>query len=145
MMNVVYFLLAAIDVAVNTLCPNSLSVVFQGVGATPSRRLACGYPPLVSQDVECDSVLCVLLVVVLSRSPWSPFSTARVKRRAKTGRGPDARESVCILWLLGDVLEREWLSRRLVRRLEMLRHLSRRSLCHRTHRVVLLRRHLHLR
>ncbi|MQM03237.1 hypothetical protein Taro_036016 [Colocasia esculenta] len=66
-----------------------------GVGATPSRRLACGYPLLVSQDAECDSVLCVLLVVALSRSPWSPFSTARVKRRGKTGRGPDARESVC--------------------------------------------------
>ncbi|MQL91177.1 hypothetical protein Taro_023782, partial [Colocasia esculenta] len=65
------------------------------VGVTPSRRLVCGYPLLVSQDVECDSVLCVLLVVVLSRSPWSPFSTARVKRRGKTGRGPDARESVC--------------------------------------------------
>ncbi|MQL75053.1 hypothetical protein Taro_007425, partial [Colocasia esculenta] len=65
------------------------------VGATLSRRLACGYAPLVSQDAECDSVLCVLLVVVLSRSPWSPFSTARVKRRGKTGRGPDARESVC--------------------------------------------------
>ncbi|MQM22753.1 hypothetical protein Taro_055810 [Colocasia esculenta] len=29
------------------------------------------------QDAQCDSVLCVLLVVVLSRSPWSPFSTAR--------------------------------------------------------------------
>ncbi|MQM06369.1 hypothetical protein Taro_039193, partial [Colocasia esculenta] len=28
-------------------------------------------------DAECDSVLCVLLVVVLSRSLWSPFSTAR--------------------------------------------------------------------
>ncbi|MQL92208.1 hypothetical protein Taro_024824, partial [Colocasia esculenta] len=68
---------------------------YLGVGATPSRRLACGCPPLVSQDAECDSVLCVLLVVVLSRSPWSPFSTARVKRRGKTGRGPDARESVC--------------------------------------------------
>ncbi|MQL80604.1 hypothetical protein Taro_013067 [Colocasia esculenta] len=67
---------------------------YLGVGATLSRRLACGYPPLVSQDVECDSVLCVLLVVVLSRSPWSPFSTARVKRRGKTVRGPDARESV---------------------------------------------------
>ncbi|MQL98323.1 hypothetical protein Taro_031027 [Colocasia esculenta] len=66
----------------------------EGVGAAPSRRLVCGYPPLVSQDVECDSILCVLLVVVLSRSPWSPFSTARVKRRGKTGRGPDARESV---------------------------------------------------
>ncbi|MQL70761.1 hypothetical protein Taro_003077, partial [Colocasia esculenta] len=65
------------------------------VGATSSRRLACGYPPLVSQDAECDSVLCVLLVVVLSRSPWSPFSTARVKRRGKASRGPDARESVC--------------------------------------------------
>ncbi|MQM05648.1 hypothetical protein Taro_038460 [Colocasia esculenta] len=51
----------------------------------------------------------------------------------------------CILWHLGDVLEREWLSRLLVRRLETLRHLSRRSLCHRTHTVVLLRRHLHLR
>ena len=48
-----------------------------------------------------DFVLCVLLVVVLSRSPWSPFSTARVKRRGKTGRGPDARESVCSVhtWL----------------------------------------------
>ncbi|MQM03071.1 hypothetical protein Taro_035842 [Colocasia esculenta] len=67
---------------------------YLGVGATLSRRLVCGYPPLVIQDVECDSVLCVLLVVVLSRSPWSPFSTARVKRRGKTGRGPDARESV---------------------------------------------------
>ncbi|MQL78396.1 hypothetical protein Taro_010830, partial [Colocasia esculenta] len=44
-----------------------------------------------------------------------------------------------------DVLEREWLSRRLVRRLETLRHHSRRSLCHRTHIVVLLRCHLHLR
>jgi len=74
---------------------------YLGVGATPSRRLACGCPPLVSQDAECDSVLCVLLVVVLSRSPWSPFSTARVKRRGKTGRGPDARESVCSVhtWL----------------------------------------------
>ncbi|MQL76321.1 hypothetical protein Taro_008719, partial [Colocasia esculenta] len=29
----------------------------------------------VSRDIECDSVLCVLLVVVLSRLPWSPFST----------------------------------------------------------------------
>ncbi|MQL82865.1 hypothetical protein Taro_015351 [Colocasia esculenta] len=50
----------------------------------------------------------------------------------------------CILWHLGDVLEREWLSRRLVRRLETLRHLSRRSPCHRTHTVVLFyhRRHL---
>ncbi|MQM05337.1 hypothetical protein Taro_038150, partial [Colocasia esculenta] len=37
-----------------------------------------GGPQLVSRDVECDSVLCVLLVVVSSRSPWSPFSTARV-------------------------------------------------------------------
>ncbi|MQL78965.1 hypothetical protein Taro_011401 [Colocasia esculenta] len=51
-----------------------------------------------------------------------------------------------ILWHLGDVLEREWPSRRLVRRLETLRHLSRRSLYHRTHTVVLFRcRHLHLR
>ncbi|MQM15093.1 hypothetical protein Taro_048030, partial [Colocasia esculenta] len=50
-----------------------------------------------------------------------------------------------VLWHLGDVLEMEWLSRRLVRRLEMLRHHSRRSLCHRTHTVVLFRRrHLHL-
>ncbi|MQM03490.1 hypothetical protein Taro_036276 [Colocasia esculenta] len=48
-----------------------------------------------SEDAECNSVLCVFLVVVLSRSPWSPFSTARVKRRGKTSRGPDARESVC--------------------------------------------------
>ncbi|MQL81448.1 hypothetical protein Taro_013907 [Colocasia esculenta] len=30
---------------------------YLGVGATPSRRLACGCPPLVSQDVECDSIL----------------------------------------------------------------------------------------
>ncbi|MQL75343.1 hypothetical protein Taro_007721 [Colocasia esculenta] len=34
-----------------------------------------GGPQPVSWDVECDSVLCVLLVVVLSRLPWSPFST----------------------------------------------------------------------
>ncbi|MQM17805.1 hypothetical protein Taro_050783 [Colocasia esculenta] len=34
-----------------------------------------GGPQPVSRDVECDSVLCVLLVVVLSRLPWSPFST----------------------------------------------------------------------
>ncbi|MQM15920.1 hypothetical protein Taro_048872 [Colocasia esculenta] len=54
--------------------------------------LTCG---VLNQDAECDSVLCVLLVVVSSRSPWSPFSTARVRRRGKTGRGPDARESVC--------------------------------------------------
>ncbi|MQM15148.1 hypothetical protein Taro_048086 [Colocasia esculenta] len=33
-----------------------------------------------------------------------------------------------LLWNLGDVLEREWLSRRLIRRLETPRHLSRRSL-----------------
>ncbi|MQL99550.1 hypothetical protein Taro_032276 [Colocasia esculenta] len=32
-----------------------------GVGATPSRRLACGCPPLVSQDAECDSVLWVFV------------------------------------------------------------------------------------
>ncbi|MQL79690.1 hypothetical protein Taro_012138 [Colocasia esculenta] len=51
-----------------------------------------------------------------------------------------------ILWHLGDVLEMAWPSRRLVRRLETLRHLSRRSLCHRTHTVVLFRRrHLLLR
>ncbi|MQM08973.1 hypothetical protein Taro_041830 [Colocasia esculenta] len=42
-----------------------------------------------------------------------------------------------VLWHLGDVLEREWLSRRLVRRLETPRHLSRRSLCHRTHTLAL--------
>ncbi|MQM07619.1 hypothetical protein Taro_040462 [Colocasia esculenta] len=34
-----------------------------------------GGPQPVIRDVECDSVLCVLLVVVLSRLPWSPFST----------------------------------------------------------------------
>ncbi|MQM04183.1 hypothetical protein Taro_036976 [Colocasia esculenta] len=50
-----------------------------------------------------------------------------------------------ILWHLGDVLEREWLSRRLVRRLETPRHLSRCNLCHRTHTVALFRRHLLLR
>ncbi|MQM18590.1 hypothetical protein Taro_051585 [Colocasia esculenta] len=44
---------------------------------------------------------------------------------------------------VGDVLEREWLSRRLDRRLEMPRHLSRCSLCHRMHTVVLFR-HCHL-
>ncbi|MQL81432.1 hypothetical protein Taro_013893 [Colocasia esculenta] len=43
----------------------------------PSRGLACGGSPPVSRDVESVSVLCVLLVVVSSRSPWSPFSTAR--------------------------------------------------------------------
>ncbi|MQM11137.1 hypothetical protein Taro_044041 [Colocasia esculenta] len=59
--------------------------------------------------------------------------------------GGSSSTPVPVLWLLGDVLEREWLSRRLVRRLETPRHLSRRSLCHRTHTVVLLRRHLHLR
>ncbi|MQL87847.1 hypothetical protein Taro_020398 [Colocasia esculenta] len=55
--------------------------------------------------------------------------------------------SSVVLWHQGDVLEREWPSRRLVRRLETLRHLSRRSLCHRTHTVVLFhhRRHLFLR
>ncbi|MQM07750.1 hypothetical protein Taro_040594 [Colocasia esculenta] len=59
--------------------------------------------------------------------------------RAETSRGS-------VLWHLGNVLEREWPSRRFVRRLEMLRHLSRRSLCHRTHTVVLFcRRHLLLR
>ncbi|MQL89366.1 hypothetical protein Taro_021946, partial [Colocasia esculenta] len=105
--NAVYLILAAIDQAVNLLSPSRLKLCDQrrltcdirpnstSVGATPSRRLECGCPPLVSQDIECDSVLCVLLLVVLSRSPWSPFSTARVKRRGKTGRGPDARESVC--------------------------------------------------
>ncbi|MQL85436.1 hypothetical protein Taro_017957, partial [Colocasia esculenta] len=48
------------------------------------------------------------------------------------------------LWHLGVVLEREWLSRRLVRRLETLRHLSRHNLCHRTHTVVLFRHRRHL-
>ncbi|MQL97362.1 hypothetical protein Taro_030056 [Colocasia esculenta] len=103
----VYLILAAIDQAANLLSPSRLKLCdlrrltcdvrpnSTSVGATPSRRLACGCPPLVSRDIECDSVLCVLLLVVLSRSPWSPFSTARVKRRGKIGRGPDARESVC--------------------------------------------------
>ncbi|MQL76914.1 hypothetical protein Taro_009307 [Colocasia esculenta] len=51
-----------------------------------------------------------------------------------------------VLWHVGDVLEREWLSSRLVRRLETPRHLSRCSLCHRTHIVALFRRrHLLLR
>ncbi|MQM14268.1 hypothetical protein Taro_047197 [Colocasia esculenta] len=61
---------------------------------------------------------------------------------------PPAVELVALCELVlsqGDVLEKEWPSRRLVRKLEMLRHLSRRSLCHRTHTVVLfLRRHFHL-
>ncbi|MQL83165.1 hypothetical protein Taro_015649, partial [Colocasia esculenta] len=34
-----------------------------------------GGPQPVSRDVECDSILCVLLVVVFSQLPWSPFST----------------------------------------------------------------------
>ncbi|MQL71548.1 hypothetical protein Taro_003854 [Colocasia esculenta] len=61
----------------------------------------------VSEDAECDSVLCVLLVVVLSRSPWSPFSTARwltgargktlvreaeLDRVENSGSGGDSRE-----------------------------------------------------
>ncbi|MQL73278.1 hypothetical protein Taro_005635 [Colocasia esculenta] len=60
-----------------------------------------------SEDAECDSVLCVLLVVVLSRSPWSPFSTARwltgargktlvreaeLDRAENSGSGGDFRE-----------------------------------------------------
>ncbi|MQL98721.1 hypothetical protein Taro_031435 [Colocasia esculenta] len=57
----------------------------------------------------------------------------------------ESSHSGVVLWHLGDVLEREWLSGRLVRRLEMPRHLSIRSLCHRTHTVVLFRRHLLLR
>ncbi|MQL69431.1 hypothetical protein Taro_001724, partial [Colocasia esculenta] len=40
-----------------------------------------------------------------------------------------------VLWHLGIILEREWLSRTFVRRLETLCHLSRRSLCHRMHTV----------
>ncbi|MQM02731.1 hypothetical protein Taro_035502 [Colocasia esculenta] len=51
----------------------------------------------------------------------------------------------CLVSEPGVILEREWLSRRLVRRLETPRHLSRRNLCHRTHTVVLFRRHLLLR
>ncbi|MQM22522.1 hypothetical protein Taro_055576 [Colocasia esculenta] len=51
-----------------------------------------------------------------------------------------------VLWHLGDVLDREWPSRRLVRRLETPRHLSRCSLCHRMLTVALFRhRHLVLR
>ncbi|MQL98873.1 hypothetical protein Taro_031586 [Colocasia esculenta] len=122
--------------------------LFGGVGATPSRRLACGCPPLVSQDAECDSVLCVLLVVVLSRSPWSPFSTARVKRRGKTVRGPDARESVCSVHttMAPRRRPREGVAEQVTRQeAGDGRHLSRRSLCHRTHTVVLLHRTLHLR
>ncbi|MQM06452.1 hypothetical protein Taro_039276 [Colocasia esculenta] len=52
--------------------------------------------------------------------------------------------SSAILWHLGDVLEREWPSRRFARRLETLHHLSRHSLCHRTHTVVLFRHRRHL-
>ncbi|MQM23597.1 hypothetical protein Taro_056663 [Colocasia esculenta] len=64
------------------------------------------------------------------------------KRSGRRPIGSSNRRRV--LWHLGDVLEREWLSRRLDRRLEMLRHLSRRSLCHRTHTVVLFRHRRHL-
>ncbi|MQL75782.1 hypothetical protein Taro_008165 [Colocasia esculenta] len=53
-------------------------------------------------------------------------------------------ERLCVLWHLGDVLEREWLSKRLVRRLETPHHLSRHSLRHRTHTVVLFRHRRHL-
>ncbi|MQM00581.1 hypothetical protein Taro_033318, partial [Colocasia esculenta] len=52
--------------------------------------------------------------------------------------------SSVVLWRLGDVLEREWLSRRLDRRLETPRHHSRHSLCHRTHTVALFRHRRHL-
>ncbi|MQL87041.1 hypothetical protein Taro_019569 [Colocasia esculenta] len=47
------------------------------MGATPSRRLVCGYPPLVSQDIECDSVLWVF---VDSRS-----SSMAPRRRPREG------------------------------------------------------------
>ncbi|MQL99937.1 hypothetical protein Taro_032670 [Colocasia esculenta] len=57
----------------------------------------------------------------------------------------DRRQLVEVLWRLGDVLEREWLSRRLDRRLEMPHHHSRRNLCHRTHTVALFRHRRHLR
>ncbi|MQM22387.1 hypothetical protein Taro_055439, partial [Colocasia esculenta] len=60
-----------------------------------SRGLACGGSSPVRQDVESVSVLCVLLVVVSSRSPWNPFFTARSGVEGKTGRGPDVIESVC--------------------------------------------------
>ncbi|MQM14959.1 hypothetical protein Taro_047895 [Colocasia esculenta] len=58
----------------------------------------------------------------------------------------ESSHSGVVLWHLGDVLEREWLSRRFVKKLETLHHLSRRSLCHKTHTLVLFRRrHLLLR
>ncbi|MQL95974.1 hypothetical protein Taro_028643 [Colocasia esculenta] len=57
---------------------------------------------------------------------------------------PATHTTVRVLWHLGDVLEREWLSRRLVRRLETPRHLSRHSVCHRMHTVALFRHRHHL-
>ncbi|MQL95280.1 hypothetical protein Taro_027942 [Colocasia esculenta] len=57
----------------------------------------------------------------------------------------ESSHSGAVLWRLGDVLEREWLSRRHVRRLETPRHHSRRNLCHKMHTVALFRRHLLLR
>ncbi|MQL95896.1 hypothetical protein Taro_028565 [Colocasia esculenta] len=51
---------------------------------------------------------------------------------------------IYVLWHLGDVLEREWLSRRLVRRLETPFHHNRRSLCHKTHTMALFRHRRHL-
>ncbi|MQM08554.1 hypothetical protein Taro_041415 [Colocasia esculenta] len=68
-----------------------------------------GGPQPVSRDVECDSVLCVLLVVVLCRSPWSPFSTARATLPLDDwrvgGPQPVSRDVECdsVMWVHGQL------------------------------------------
>ncbi|MQL72249.1 hypothetical protein Taro_004575 [Colocasia esculenta] len=108
-----------------------------------------GGPQPVSRDVECDSVLCVLLVVVLSRLPWSPFSIVFVCGfrgcgalslrcwsclAAVSGFGLPVGYWYFGSWVVtvGDVVFGRWLCRHLSRRLEMPRHDSRLGLNHRT-------------
>ncbi|MQL87069.1 hypothetical protein Taro_019601 [Colocasia esculenta] len=106
--------------------------------SAPGSSASTSWQPLVSL-LSCPSTDSPTFFPV----SYSPKLSCRLTLGMREDLASTVKPS--ILWLLGDVLEREWLSRRLVRRLEMLRHLSRRSLCHRTHIVVLLRRHLHLR
>ncbi|MQM15950.1 hypothetical protein Taro_048903 [Colocasia esculenta] len=89
------------------------------------RGVPSRFSGLVSQDAECDSVLCVLVVVVLSRSPWIPFSTASWYQSL-----------VYLLWLQGGGVSGGWLCRHLSRRLEMPRHHHWLSLDLRTRTVV---------
>ncbi|MQL77288.1 hypothetical protein Taro_009689 [Colocasia esculenta] len=95
-----------------------------------------GGPQPASRDVECHSVLCVLLVVVLSRSPWSPFSTSRsgclcAVEPARFQFSQCAPEGVAY-YATGDVVFGRWLCRHLSKRLEMPCHHSRLGLNHRT-------------